>query len=99
MYRYTYTHKYTYLYVLLPSQQHNPQNTRPYFVEMEVEMEDDNTAVEFTFTAVEVDLDYEYEAARFFDFTRVESIDEARQAEMWFDSVDSYPPSRKLLLI
>nr|XP_043611959.1 protein TPX2 isoform X2 [Erigeron canadensis] len=65
---------------------------------MEVEMEDDNrngddTAVEFTFTAVEIDLDYEYEAARFFDFTRPESIDEARQAEMWFHSLQSYPPS------
>lgn len=64
-------------------------------------MEDDNnnsdTAVEFTFTAVEIDTDYEFEAARFFDFTRKETIDEARQAEMWFDSVQSYPPSRKLL--
>ncbi|KAL4592823.1 hypothetical protein LXL04_005829 [Taraxacum kok-saghyz] len=64
---------------------------------MEVEMEDDNSsdnvAVEFTFTAVEIDLDYEFEAARFFDFTREESTDEAREAEMWFDSVESYPPS------
>lgn len=65
-------------------------------------MEDDssssgNVAVEFTFTAVEIDLDYEFEAARFFDFTREESTVEAREAEMWFDSVDSYPPSRKLL--
>ncbi|KAI3823665.1 hypothetical protein L1987_05105 [Smallanthus sonchifolius] len=69
---------------------------------MDVEMEDDNssggdTAVEFTFTAVEIDIDYEFEAARFFDFTRTESIDEAVEAEMWFDSVESYPPSRKLL--
>lgn len=64
---------------------------------MEVEMEDDNTAVEFRFTAVEIDLDYEFEAARFFDFTREESVDEAREAEMWFDYVESCPPSRKLL--
>lgn len=61
-------------------------------------MEDDssssgNVAVEFTFTAVEIDLDYEFEAARFFDFTRAESRDEAREAEMWFESVESYPPS------
>lgn len=64
-------------------------------------MEDDsssgNVAVEFTFTAVEIDLDYEFEAARFFDFTREESTVEAREAEMWFESVESYPPSRKLL--
>ncbi|XP_042751578.1 protein TPX2 isoform X1 [Lactuca sativa] len=64
---------------------------------MEVEMEDDsssgNVAVEFTFTAVEIDLDYEFEAARFFDFTREESTVEAREAEMWFESVESYPPS------
>ncbi|KAM0024191.1 putative TPX2 central domain-containing protein [Helianthus debilis subsp. tardiflorus] len=65
---------------------------------MEVDMEDDNssggdTAVEFTFTAVEIDIDYEFEAARFFDFTRTETIDEAREAEMWFESVGSYPPS------
>lgn len=60
-------------------------------------MEDDNssgnTVVEFTFTAVEIDLDYEFEAARFFDFTREESLEEAREAEMWFDSVESHPPS------
>lgn len=56
-------------------------------------MEDDNTAVEFRFTAVEIDLDYEFEAARFFDFTREESVDEAREAEMWFDYVESCPPS------
>ncbi|XP_076916828.1 protein TPX2-like [Bidens hawaiensis] len=67
-------------------------------MEVEMELEDDNsssgdTAVEFTFTAVEIDIDYEFEAARFFDFTRTESIDEAREAEMWFESVGSYPPS------
>ncbi|KAD5508311.1 hypothetical protein E3N88_16014 [Mikania micrantha] len=68
-------------------------------LEMEVEMEDDSscdhgdTAVEFTFTAVEIDIDYEFDAVRFFDFTRTESIDDAREAEMWFDSVGSYPPS------
>nr|GEX42462.1 protein TPX2 isoform X1 [Tanacetum cinerariifolium] len=65
---------------------------------MEVEMEDDitngvDTAVEFTFTAVEIDLDYEYDAVRFYDFTRDETVDEAFQAEMWFESVGSYPHS------
>ncbi|KAM0046062.1 hypothetical protein Hdeb2414_s0009g00311521 [Helianthus debilis subsp. tardiflorus] len=70
---------------------------------MEVEMEDDNssnnTAVEFTFTAVEFDVDYEFDAPRFFDFAREESVHEASDAELWFDSAQSYPPSRKLLLI
>ncbi|XP_071726720.1 protein TPX2 [Rutidosis leptorrhynchoides] len=60
-------------------------------------MEDDNssgnTAVEFMFTAVEIDLDYEFDTPRFFDFTREESVDEAREAEMWFDSAQSCPPS------
>ncbi|KAJ9555358.1 hypothetical protein OSB04_009972 [Centaurea solstitialis] len=71
-------------------------------MEVEMEVEDDNTSggggggdtvVEFTFTAVEIDLDYEFEAARFFDFTKEESPEEAREAETWFDSVESYPPS------
>ncbi|XP_035831063.1 protein TPX2 isoform X5 [Helianthus annuus] len=64
---------------------------------MEVEMEDDNssnnTAVEFTFTAVEFDVDYEFDAPRFFDFAREESVHEASDAELWFDSAQSYPPS------
>ncbi|KAI7731056.1 hypothetical protein M8C21_014423 [Ambrosia artemisiifolia] len=63
---------------------------------MEVEMEDDNnnsTALEFTFTAVEIDIDYEYDAPRFFDFARKETVHEAREAEMWFASAASYPPS------
>lgn len=49
--------------------------------------------VEFTFTAVEIDLDYEFEAARYFDFSREESTAEAREAELWFESAASYPPS------
>ncbi|PPS03981.1 hypothetical protein GOBAR_AA16677 [Gossypium barbadense] len=41
----------------------------------------------------EIDLNYEFEAARFFDFTREESPVEAREAELWFESAPSYPPS------
>lgn len=55
-----------------------------------------NPAVAFTFTAVEIDVDYEFDAARFFDFTREETGDEASLAEAWFNSAESYPPSRKL---
>ncbi|KAF5959901.1 hypothetical protein HYC85_001110 [Camellia sinensis] len=42
----------------------------------------------------EVDFDYEFDAARFFDFTRLESYSEAQDAERWFQSAGTYPPSR-----
>ncbi|KAI5655603.1 hypothetical protein M9H77_32790 [Catharanthus roseus] len=58
---------------------------------MDEEMED--SAVEYTFTAIEIDLDYEFDAVRFFDFTREESFAEALQAELWFDTAETYPPS------
>ncbi|KAL0393422.1 UNVERIFIED_CONTAM: hypothetical protein Slati_4308400 [Sesamum latifolium] len=63
---------------------------------MEEEMVDDTVneeEVEYNFTAYEIDLDYEFDASRFFDFSRAESPMEARQAELWFDSAGSYPPS------
>lgn len=65
---------------------------------MDEEMEDSNE-VEYTFTAVEIDLDYEYDAVRFFDFCREESAAEARQAELWFETAATYPPSRKSRLL
>ncbi|KGN55955.2 protein TPX2 isoform X1 [Cucumis sativus] len=45
------------------------------------------------FEAYEVDIEYEFDAARYFDFTREESFYEASQAELWFQSAGSYPPS------
>ncbi|XP_039036832.1 protein TPX2-like [Hibiscus syriacus] len=45
------------------------------------------------FEVREIDLDYEFDAARFFDFTREESPEEAGEAELWFDSVPTHPPS------
>uniref|UniRef100_A0A166E1B5 TPX2 central domain-containing protein n=1 Tax=Daucus carota subsp. sativus TaxID=79200 RepID=A0A166E1B5_DAUCS len=57
---------------------------------MDEEMEE---TVMYTFTAIEIDLDYEFDAARFFDFSRQESVDETLQAELWFQSRPSYPPS------
>ncbi|GMI64037.1 TPX2-LIKE PROTEIN 3 [Hibiscus trionum] len=63
---------------------------------MEEEME-----IEPVFEVREIDLDYEFDAAQFFDFTVEESPSEARDAELWFESVPSYPPSpfvRKLVL-
>lgn len=62
--------------------------------EMEEEMVEEE---EYCFTAYEIDIDYEFDASRFFDFTRAESLPEARTAESWFDSAPSCPPSRKLL--
>ncbi|XP_073287840.1 protein TPX2-like isoform X3 [Primulina huaijiensis] len=49
--------------------------------------------MECTFTVYEIDLDYEFDAARFFDFARLDSPLEVRQAEVWFHSAGSYPPS------
>ncbi|XP_069144723.1 protein TPX2 isoform X4 [Solanum lycopersicum] len=57
---------------------------------MEEEMED---MVEYTFTAVEIDLDYEFDAPRYFDLGCEEALPETRQAESWFESAGSYPPS------
>ncbi|KAA3460194.1 protein TPX2-like isoform X1 [Gossypium australe] len=58
-------------------------------MEEEMEMEMEIEAV----LDVEIDLNYEFDAARFFDFTREESPVEAREAELWFESAPSYPPS------
>ncbi|KAJ6701609.1 TARGETING PROTEIN FOR XKLP2 [Salix koriyanagi] len=58
-------------------------------MEMEEEME-----VEFmVFEAREVDLDYEFDAPKYFDFTRRESIAEARDVQRWFNTAPSCPPS------
>ncbi|KAK9103528.1 hypothetical protein Sjap_020782 [Stephania japonica] len=43
--------------------------------------------------AEEVDFDYEYDATRYFDFVKGETAVEVREAEMWFDSAQTYPPS------
>ncbi|XP_073133158.1 protein TPX2-like [Henckelia pumila] len=63
------------------------------YEQAEEEEEEEEVVVECTFTVYEIDLDYEFDAARFFDFTRLESPLEARQAEVWFHSAGSYPPS------
>ncbi|KAJ7952419.1 Protein TPX2 [Quillaja saponaria] len=55
---------------------------------MEEDME-----VEQVFVAYEIDLDYEFDAARFFDFSRNETPAEAHEAELWFETARSYPPS------
>ncbi|KAK8538063.1 hypothetical protein V6N12_044202 [Hibiscus sabdariffa] len=57
-------------------------------MDMDVELE-----LESVFEVREIDLDYEFDAARFFDFTRVESLAEAGEAELWFESAPTYPPS------
>ncbi|KAK2971758.1 hypothetical protein RJ640_022897 [Escallonia rubra] len=62
---------------------------------MDEEMED---FVEGGFSPPELDSDYEFDAPRFFDFARPESEAEVREAEGWFDSAKTYPPSRYLQL-
>ncbi|KAG8484175.1 hypothetical protein CXB51_022919 [Gossypium anomalum] len=39
------------------------------------------------------DLDYEFDAPRCFDFNHLETDCEAKEAELWFESAGSYPPS------
>ncbi|CAA3009748.1 Hypothetical predicted protein [Olea europaea subsp. europaea] len=62
-------------------------------------MEDGNNSnvmdeeMEGSFMDNEIDFDYEFDAARFFDFSRAESLAETRYAELWFQSAGSYPPS------
>ncbi|XP_021901890.1 protein TPX2-like isoform X2 [Carica papaya] len=55
---------------------------------MEEEME-----IEPVFEVREIDLDYEFDAVGWFDLKRAESPAEAREAELWFESAKSYPPS------
>ncbi|RZB78023.1 Protein TPX2 isoform B [Glycine soja] len=57
-------------------------------------MEEEDMEVEAqVFVAHEIDLDYEFDAVRFFDFGAQETPAQARQAELWFHSAGSYPPS------
>lgn len=62
-------------------------------IQREMEMEEEMEVEFMVFEAREVDIDYEFDAAMYFDFTRQESIAEAREAERWFDSALSCPPS------
>nr|XP_010919179.1 uncharacterized protein LOC105043358 isoform X2 [Elaeis guineensis] len=41
----------------------------------------------------EIDLDYEFDASRYFDLSREELPLEAWEAELWFETAASYPPS------
>lgn len=69
--------------------------------EMDEEMEDAHVrgdeadgAGAVDFLNLEVDFEYEFDASRYFDFCRPESPSECREAELWFESAISYPPSR-----
>lgn len=43
----------------------------------------------------EFDPNYEFEAPRYYDFSRTETTWEVEEAERWFHSAGTYPPSRK----
>ncbi|KAL2348104.1 hypothetical protein Fmac_002104 [Flemingia macrophylla] len=60
---------------------------------MMMEEEEDMEIEQQVFVAHQIDLDYEFDAVRFFDFSAQESPAQARQAELWFQSAGSYPPS------
>ncbi|CAN6987372.1 unnamed protein product [Brassica oleracea var. botrytis] len=58
-----------------------------------MEMDEDMEIEPTVFEAKEIDLEYEFDAARWFDFTRMESAEESQSAEFWFHSAPSYAPS------
>ncbi|XP_055827067.1 protein TPX2-like [Solanum dulcamara] len=58
---------------------------------MDEEMED--FIVECSDVVSEIDSEYEFEASRFYDFCRPESTSEAEEAERWFQTAGTYPPS------
>ncbi|CAH2078217.1 unnamed protein product, partial [Thlaspi arvense] len=69
--------------------------------EREMEMDEDMEIEPTVFEAREIDLEYEFDAARWYDFTRMELPADSQAAEFWFHSAPSYPPSpfvTKLLL-
>ncbi|KAL1201656.1 Protein TPX2 [Cardamine amara subsp. amara] len=66
-----------------------------------MEMDEDMEIEPMVFEVKEIDLEYEFDAARWYDFTRVELPAESQTAEFWFHSAPSYPASpfvTKLLL-
>ncbi|XP_050223148.1 protein TPX2-like isoform X2 [Mercurialis annua] len=56
-------------------------------------MEMDELFNESSYGDEEIDFDYEYDAAKYYDFTRPETEFEAYQAQRWFVTASSYPPS------
>ncbi|KAK9668247.1 hypothetical protein RND81_13G044600 [Saponaria officinalis] len=61
-------------------------------IDIDIDMDMDEGDIQ-VYDVVELDFEYEFDASRFFDFTRPESVAEARVSELWFDSAPSYPPS------
>ncbi|KAF3790217.1 TPX2 protein [Nymphaea thermarum] len=60
---------------------------------MEDEMEEMMGEGEEGLSSLQIDLEYEYSAPRFYDFTGMETADDSREAEAWFDSAGSDPDS------
>lgn len=60
-----------------------------------MEMEEDMEIEPMVFNVREIDLEYEFDAARWFDFTRMELPAESQAAEFWFHSAPPYAPSRE----
>ncbi|XP_031496628.1 protein TPX2-like [Nymphaea colorata] len=60
---------------------------------MEDEMDEMMGEGEEGLSSLQIDLEYEYSAPRFYDFTGMETADDSREAEAWFDSAGSDPDS------
>lgn len=58
---------------------------------MDEEMED--FVVDCSDVVSEIDSEYEFDASRFYDFCRPESTADAEEAERWFQTAGTYPPS------
>ncbi|KAH9611704.1 hypothetical protein KSS87_013002 [Heliosperma pusillum] len=47
--------------------------------------------------SVEIDFDYEFDVAKYFDFLRLETVDDVDDSERWFHLAQGHPPSPILL--
>lgn len=70
--------------------------------EVNMELEEYNHHVEASTPEEEEeheDPSYEFDAPRYYDFAQTETHLQALEAERWFDSAESYPPSRMYIFI
>ncbi|XP_038685349.1 protein TPX2-like [Tripterygium wilfordii] len=62
-------------------------------------MDEHEEFVEDPSVVEEIDFDYEFDAPRFYDFTREETIFDIVEADHWFKTLTSYPPSPFALML
>lgn len=65
---------------------------------MDVRLVDDDDEKVFVFEeSLYIDFDYEFDVAKYFDFTQLETPEEIKEAELWFDLAQGHPPSPLLI--